>query len=115
MEDATVIVRDRLPMTASESAGTRVLSTDKYYRLVCVSPKTGNSGDLSYTTLSYSPSTERVVTRPYSKATVNEIWKFETSEGGNYYIKNLNGGKYLPAVISHLLGCFMRQKTWKYL
>ena len=100
LEDATVIVRDRLPMTASESAGTRVLSTDKYYRLVCVSPKTGNSGDVSYTTLSYSPSTERVVTRPYSKATVNEIWKFETSEGGNYYIKNLNGGKYLPAVNS---------------
>lgn len=77
------------------------IDENKYYRLVCVSPKTGNTdadnkaSDPTYTTLTRG--TNNVVTAPFSKGNVNQIWKFEKTEGG-YYLKNMNGNGYLNNV-----------------
>ena len=76
---------------------------NKYYRLVCVSPKIDHKdsnnnnvkGDPTYTTLTRG--TNNVVTAPFSKGNVDQIWKFEKTDGG-YYLKNMNGNGYLNNV-----------------
>lgn len=70
------------------------IDENKYYRLVCVAPKSKN-GDVTYTTLTRG--TNNVVTAPFSKGNVDQIWKFEKTNGG-YYLKNMNGNGYVNNV-----------------
>ncbi len=86
MEDVLNKINDELPYK-----GTHKLDVNKYYRLVCVSPKQNST----YTTLARG--TNNVVTAPFSKGNVDQIWKFEKTDGG-YYLKNMNGNGYLNNV-----------------
>lgn len=86
MEDVLNKINDELPYK-----GTHKLDVNKYYRLVCVSPKQ----NATYTTLTRG--TNNVVTAPFSKGNVDQIWKFEKTDGG-YYLKNMNGNGYLNNV-----------------
>lgn len=86
MEDVLNKINDELPYK-----GTHKLDVNKYYRLVCVSPKQ----NATYTTLARG--TNNVVTAPFSKGNVDQIWKFEETDGG-YYLKNMNGNGYLNNV-----------------
>lgn len=86
MEDVLNKINDELPYK-----GTHKLDVNKYYRLVCVSPKQ----NATYTTLARG--TNNVVTAPFSKGNVDQIWKFEKTDGG-YYLKNMNGNGYLNNV-----------------
>lgn len=80
------------------NSGTKIaLNTEAYYRLVCVSPKTGNSGNTSYNTLTYN-GTSNLVTAPMSNSNVNQIFKFEDAGDGKYYLLNLNANKYLNKI-----------------
>lgn len=94
MEDVLNLVNTKLPTVTT-------IDENKYYRLVCVSPKTGNKdanenpSDPTYTTLTRG--TNNVVTAPFSKGNVDQIWKFEKTDGG-YYLKNMNGNGYLNNV-----------------
>ena len=73
------------------------LSTDAYYRLVCVSPKTGNNGDTTYNTLKFDGK-GNLVTSPTSASNVNQLFQFVDAGEGKYYLKNLNAGKYLNKI-----------------
>lgn len=86
MEDVLNKINNELPYK-----GTHKLDVNKYYRLVCVSPKQ----NATYTTLARG--TNNVVTAPFSKGNVDQIWKFEETDGG-YYLKNMNGNGYLNNV-----------------
>lgn len=94
MADVLNLVNTGLPTSVT-------IDENKYYRLVCVSPKTGNKdanknlSDPTYTTLTRG--TKNVVTAPFSKGNVDQIWKFEKTDGG-YYLKNMNGNGYLNNV-----------------
>lgn len=94
MADVLNLVNTDLPTSVT-------IDENKYYRLVCVSPKTGNKdanknlSDPTYTTLTRG--TKNVVTAPFSKGNVDQIWKFEKTDGG-YYLKNMNGNGYLNNV-----------------
>lgn len=94
MADVLNLVNTDLPTSVT-------IDENKYYRLVCVSPKTGNKdanenlSDPTYTTLTRG--TNNVVTAPFSKGNVDQIWKFEKTDGG-YYLKNMNGNGYLNNV-----------------
>ena len=70
-------------------------ATGKYYRLVCVAPKTKN-GDASYNTLTYNGASH-LVTAPMNAADPNQIFVFET-KGSNYKLKNLNANAYLNKI-----------------
>ena len=91
MDEVLNKIKNDLPIVST-------IDENKYYRLVCVSPKTGsrdadgNTSDVTYTTLTRG--TNNVVTAPFSKGNVDQIWKFEKTEGG-YYLKNMNGNGYL--------------------
>lgn len=96
MEDVLNLVNTKLPTVTT-------IDENKYYRLVCVSPKIDHKdsnnnnvkGDPTYTTLTRG--TNNVVTAPFSKGNVDQIWKFEKTDGG-YYLKNMNGNGYLNNV-----------------
>ena len=96
MADVLNLVNTDLPTSVT-------IDENKYYRLVCVSPKIDHKdsnnnnvkGDPTYTTLTRG--TNNVVTAPFSKGNVDQIWKFEKTEGG-YYLKNMNGNGYLNNV-----------------
>lgn len=93
MKDALRHINEELPLGG--------IDVNKYYRLVCVFPKTGNKdasenlSDPTYTTLTRGQN--NVVTAPFSKGNVDQLWKFEKVEGG-YYLKNMNGNGYLNNV-----------------
>ena len=95
MKEVLNKINSKLPVAG------HAIDVNKYYRLVCVSPKTGNkdadnkASDPTYTTLTRG--TNNVVTAPFSKGNVDQIWKFEQTEGG-YYLKNMNGNGYLNNV-----------------
>lgn len=96
MADVSNLVNTDLPTSVT-------IDENKYYRLVCVSPKIDHKdsnnnnlkGDPTYTTLTRG--TNNVVTAPFSKGNVDQIWKFEKADGG-YYLKNMNGNGYLNNV-----------------
>lgn len=97
MDEALRHINDELPLGGG-------IDVNKYYRLVCVSPKvdtdnnvdaSGNPADPTYTTLTRGQN--NVVTAPFSKGNVDQLWKFEQVEGG-YYLKNMNGNGYLHNV-----------------
>ena len=96
MADVLNLVNTDLPTSVT-------IDENKYYRLVCVSPKIDHKdsnnnnvkGDPTYTTLTRG--TNNVVTAPFSKGNVDQIWKFEKTDGG-YYLKNMNGNGYLNNV-----------------
>lgn len=96
MADVLNLVNTDLPAVVTVDA-------NKFYRLVCVSPKIDHKisddnnpkGDPTYTTLTRG--TNNVVTAPFSKGNVDQIWKFEETDGG-YYLKNMNGNGYLNNV-----------------
>ena len=96
MVDVLKLVNTDLPTSVT-------IDENKYYRLVCVSPKIDHKdsnnnnvkGDPTYTTLTRG--TNNVVTAPFSKGNVDQIWKFEKTDGG-YYLKNMNGNGYLNNV-----------------
>lgn len=87
MDEVLNLVNTNLPTLVT-------IDKNKYYRLVCVAPKPDN-GDTDYTTLTRG--TNNVVTAPFSKGNVDQIWKFEETKGG-YYLKNMNGNGYLNNV-----------------
>lgn len=96
LEEALRHINEELPLGG--------IDVNKYYRLVCVSPKvdtnknvdaSGNPADPTYTTLTRGQN--NVVTAPFSKGNVDQLWKFEKVEGG-YYLKNMNGNGYLNNV-----------------
>lgn len=89
MDEVLKLVNNNLPTVAT-------IDENKYYRLVCVAPKPDN-GDATYTTLTRG--TNNVVTAPFSKGNVDQIWKFEETKDG-YYLKNMNGNGYLNDVRS---------------
>lgn len=97
MEEVLNKINSELPVAG------HALDENKYYRLVCVSPKIDHKdsnnnnvkGDPTYTTLTRG--TNNVVTAPFSKGNVDQIWKFEKTDGG-YYLKNMNGNGYLNNV-----------------
>lgn len=97
MEEVLNKINSELPVAG------HALDVNKYYRLVCVSPKIDHKdsnnnnvkGDPTYTTLTRG--TNNVVTAPFSKGNVDQIWKFEKTDGG-YYLKNMNGNGYLNNV-----------------
>lgn len=84
MDEVLDLVNTNLPTVVT-------IDENKYYRLVCVAPKSKN-GNVHYTTLTRG--TNNVVTAPFSKGNVDQIWKFEKTNGG-YYLKNMNGNGYL--------------------
>ena len=92
-EEASQVLREQLPINIDKV----VLSADKYYRIVCLSPKTGNNGDITYNTLTRGAS--NVVTAPYSKSNVDQIWQFVETTGG-YKLKNANAGQYIDNVVA---------------
>lgn len=92
-EEASQVLREQLPINMDKV----VLSADKYYRIVCLSPKTGNHGDINYNTLTRGAS--NVVTAPYSKSNVDQIWQFVETTGG-YKLKNANAGQYIDNVVA---------------
>lgn len=96
LEEALRHINEELPLGG--------IDVNKYYRLVCVSPKvdtnknvdaSGNPADPTYTTLTRGQN--NVVTAPFSKGNVDQLWRFEKVEGG-YYLKNMNGNGYLNNV-----------------
>lgn len=87
MDEVLNLVNTNLPTLVT-------IDKNKYYRLVCVAPKPDN-GDTNYTTLTRG--TNNVVTAPFSKGNVDQIWKFEETKGG-YYLKNMNGNGYVNNV-----------------
>lgn len=89
MDEVLKLVNTNLPTVVT-------IDKNKYYRLVCVAPKPDN-GDATYTTLTRG--TNNVVTAPFSKGNVDQIWKFEETKDG-YYLKNMNGNGYLNDVRS---------------
>lgn len=77
-----------------------VVSVDDYtyYRLVCVAPKPGNRGDVTYNTLTYNGDAN-LVTSPNVVNDANQIFSFEAVEGAEtYYLKSLNAGAYLSKI-----------------
>ncbi len=73
------------------------ISTDAYYRLVCVAPKTGNGGDTSYNTLTFDGKAN-LITAPTSSSNINQIFKFEDAGDGKFYLKNMNADGYLNKI-----------------
>lgn len=73
------------------------VNTNEYYRLVCVSPKTGNNGDDSYRTLAFN-GLSNLVTTPENSSNINQIFKFEDAGDGKLYLKNLNADGYLNKI-----------------
>ena len=68
-----------------------------YYRLVCVSPKTGNNGDTSYNTLTFDGQ-GNLVTRPTVETDWNQLFRFEDAGEGKYYLRNINANAYLNKI-----------------
>ncbi len=75
------------------------IDPDKYYRLVCVSPKTGNNGDTNYNTLTFD-GTSNLVTAPEDNSKVSQIFKFEPVDDadGKYMLVSPNTGLYLNKI-----------------
>ena len=72
------------------------ISTDTYYRIVCVAPKADN-GDASYNTLTFNGASN-LVTNPADNSNINQIFKFEDAGNGTYYLKNMNADGYLNKI-----------------
>ncbi len=73
------------------------VNTDSYYRIVCVHPKPGNSGDASYNTLTFDGNAN-LVTAPTSSSNINQIFKFKDAGEGKFYLKNMNADGYLDKI-----------------
>ena len=101
---------DALAFDEANSGAKITLNTEAYYRLVCVSPKTGNSGNTSYNTLTYNGASN-LVTAPKSNSNVNQIFKFEDAGDGKYYLLNLNANKYLNKIAAGTYRSSVVEKT----
>lgn len=101
---------DALAFDEANSGAKIALNTEAYYRLVCVSPKTGNSGNTSYNTLTYNGASN-LVTAPMSNSNVNQIFKFEDAGDGKYYLLNLNANKYLNKIAAGTYRSSVVEKT----
>ena len=101
---------DALAFDEANSGAKIALNTEAYYRLVCVSPKTGNGGNTSYNTLTYNGASN-LVTAPESNSNVNQIFKFEDAGDGKYYLLNLNANKYLNKIAAGTYRSSVVEKT----
>ncbi len=101
---------DALAFDEANSGAKITLNTEAYYRLVCVSPKTGNGGNTSYNTLTYNGASN-LVTAPESNSNVNQIFKFEDAGDGKYYLLNLNANKYLNKIAAGTYRSSVVEKT----
>ena len=101
---------DALAFDEANSGAKITLNTKAYYRLVCVSPKTGNGGDTSYNTLTYNGASN-LVTAPKSNSNVNQIFKFEDAGDGKFYLLNLNANKYLNKIAAGTYRSSVVEKT----
>ena len=68
-----------------------------YYRLVCVSPKTGNGGDTSYNTLAFNGQ-GNLVTSQTAATDWNQLFRFEDAGEGKFYLRNINANAYLNKI-----------------
>ena len=73
------------------------INADTYYRLVCVSPKTGNNGDTSYNTLTFDGQ-DNLVTRPTDDEDWNQLFQFEDAGNGKFYLKSTIANAYLNKI-----------------
>lgn len=73
------------------------INADTYYRLVCVSPKTGNDGDTSYNTLTFDGE-DNLVTRPTDDENWSQLFQFEDAGNGKFYLKNTMANAYLNKI-----------------
>ena len=101
---------DALAFDEANSGAKITLNTEAYYRLVCVSPKTGNGGNTLYNTLTYNGASN-LVTAPESNSNVNQIFKFEDAGDGKYYLLNLNANKYLNKIAAGTYRSSVVEKT----
>lgn len=101
---------EALAFDEANSGAKIALNTEAYYRLVCVSPKTGNGGNTSYNTLTYNGASN-LVTAPKSNSNVNQIFKFEDAGDGKYYLLNLNANKYLNKIAAGTYRSSVVEKT----
>lgn len=93
--DAVTTYADMLAFQAeNEILG---IDPDKYYHLVCKSPKTDNNGDTSYNTLTFD-GTSNLVTAPEDNSKVNQMFKFKPIEDGKYMLVSPNTGRYLNKI-----------------
>lgn len=77
------------------------LEEGQYYHIKCVAPKTGNSGDVTYNTLTFNGSSN-LVTAQYDIKNVNQVFKFEkvSENEDKYYLLSPNAGKYLNKIVT---------------
>lgn len=75
------------------------LEEGQYYHIKCVAPKKGNSGDVTYNTLTFNGSSN-LVTAQYDIKNVNQVFKFEkvSENEDKYYLLSPNAGKYLNKI-----------------
>ena len=73
------------------------INADTYYRLVCVSPKTGNNGDTSYNTLTFDGQ-DNLVTRPTDDEDCNQLFQVADAGNGKFYLKSTMANAYLNKI-----------------
>ena len=73
------------------------INADTYYRLVCVSPKTGNGGNTSYNTLTFDGE-GNLVTSLTDDENWNQLFQFEDAGNGKFYLKNTMANAYLNKI-----------------
>ena len=88
---------EALAFDAEHASDKLELTTGAYYRLVCVSPKTGNGGNTSYNTLTWNGESH-LVTSPMDIENDNQVFLFEDAGNSKYYLKNVIAGKYLNKI-----------------
>ena len=98
LQDEIEAITNYEQQVAFEAANEKIaINTDSYYRLVCVAPKTGNSGDVNYNTLTFNGAAN-LVTAPANASNINQIFKFEDAGNGYFYLKNMNADGYLNKI-----------------
>ena len=98
LQDEIEAITNYEQQVAFEAANEKIaINTNSYYRLVCVAPKTGNSGDVNYNTLTFNGAAN-LVTAPSSASNINQIFKFEDAGNGYFYLKNMNADGYLNMI-----------------
>lgn len=97
IEEANRILTTVYPLSA-DAYSEVTFDANKLYRIVCVSPKTGNGhGDGSHNTLSFKTGNMLCCAVP-SNADFNQLWQLVPgTTDGQYALKNMNTSKYVSS------------------
>lgn len=103
-EEANSILTTVYPLSA-DAYSEVTFDANKLYRIVCVSPKTGNGyGDGSHNTLSFKTDNKLCCAVP-SNADFDQLWQLVPgTTDGQYALKNMNSSKYAGS--ADLLGTY---------